>query len=638
MKRRINGLISYFKGAGEDVFPSIINPKPEDKVIRVPMSDYQFNEYQGARSIEREKEQNSSKKKGKVKSKPDSFKKLGKQTSTESVTKNDLFKNTSYYRTFSRQRCNFVFPREIDRPLKTKIEEIINNTDLNNKQENEIAENAMESSLELAMKELEVNKEQYLTKEQLVQLSPKFLRILENIEKSPGSVLVYSSFKSCEGLGVLSLVLEAHGFVKYKFKKEGKNYILDIKDEDLDKPKYLSYSGDETEEVKRLLMQAFNSRENLYGEKIKVFLSSPSGAEGISLANVRQVNIIEPYWHNVRLEQVMGRAVRICSHINLPKKDQTVEIFIYISEFTKKQINSNATIQFQDDSKTTDEYILNIANKKQLIMDRMYTLMKEASIDCVINKDEHKHEKLDCLNFGNKVTLENYTYIPNLYEEVLDKDRKKVEKRSVVQAKEIIIKDTKYMVGKDKSTIYDYDSWKSGKTFEIGKIIDRKLILFVGPDILDIQDESHRNLYYNTKTKEVFNNSGKILNKFKTLKYKGINYFLDIKKKVIYDCNDLLSNKLLNKKGEVFITATNTVLVGNNIIECNDENDTILYFNKDNKTIYDTDGKKIMKLTSTKYKENEYFYDKDTNIVYNKDSLINNGQLIDSGKVSIVSI
>ena len=52
-----------------------------------------------------------------------------------------------------------------------------------------------------------------------------------------------------------------------------------------------------------------------------------SGAEGISLRNVRYVHLVDPYWHPVRLEQVIGRARRICSHKDLPPELQTVTVY-----------------------------------------------------------------------------------------------------------------------------------------------------------------------------------------------------------------------------------------------------------------------------------------------------------------------
>ena len=54
-----------------------------------------------------------------------------------------------------------------------------------------------------------------------------------------------------------------------------------------------------------------------------------SGAEGISLKNVRYVHIMEPYWHPVRKDQVIGRARRICSHKDLPFNERNVKIFMH---------------------------------------------------------------------------------------------------------------------------------------------------------------------------------------------------------------------------------------------------------------------------------------------------------------------
>ena len=60
-----------------------------------------------------------------------------------------------------------------------------------------------------------------------------------------------------------------------------------------------------------------------------------SGAEGISLKNTRYVHIIEPYWHPVRTEQVIGRARRICSHQELPPELRTVNVFLYLMTLQK---------------------------------------------------------------------------------------------------------------------------------------------------------------------------------------------------------------------------------------------------------------------------------------------------------------
>ena len=70
--------------------------------------------------------------------------------------------------------------------------------------------------------------------------------------------------------------------------------------------------------------------KNNLGEIVRVFMITSSGAEGIDLKNVRWVHITEPYWHPVRIKQVIGRALRICSHKDLPPELQTVNVFMYL--------------------------------------------------------------------------------------------------------------------------------------------------------------------------------------------------------------------------------------------------------------------------------------------------------------------
>jgi hypothetical protein len=131
-----------------------------------------------------------------------------------------------------------------------------------------------------------------------------------------------------------------------------------------------------------------------------------SGAEGINLKNTRFVHIMEPYWHNVRLEQVMGRARRIRSHEALPPEHRTVQAFLYLSVMTEKQMKDDnfKEIQVNDLSKlrdntpvTTDEFLYEISQMKQKINNQFLTVMKETAMDCHVHVHSHrKNEKLVC--------------------------------------------------------------------------------------------------------------------------------------------------------------------------------------------------------------------------------------------------
>jgi hypothetical protein len=117
-----------------------------------------------------------------------------------------------------------------------------------------------------------------------------------------------------------------------------------------------------------------------------------SGAEGISLSNVRQVHVMEPYWNYVRLDQVKGRAIRICSHMDLPPEERTVDVYTYISKFSAKQFKDRAvdeTIMNFDGGETTDQNILKLMNAKKQLADSILNVMKSSAVDCELNATEN---------------------------------------------------------------------------------------------------------------------------------------------------------------------------------------------------------------------------------------------------------
>ena len=83
--------------------------------------------------------------------------------------------------------------------------------------------------------------------------SPKFLHILENIQDKDhqGLHLVYTQFRTAEGIGLFSLVLEKNGFTRFKIKKNHMNvWEIDISEVNEGKPAYALYTGTETSEEK----------------------------------------------------------------------------------------------------------------------------------------------------------------------------------------------------------------------------------------------------------------------------------------------------------------------------------------------------------------------------------------------------
>jgi len=457
---RISGLTSYFSGTPE-LLPKY-NKEENYHIELVPMSNFQFDKYIIERGIEKKSEKNNNK-------------------------KVNMFKEpSSTYKLFSRLTCLFALPDEIGRPKpKKSMEELQtmndnNNTSIENKEipseriivnpKNTIKYDA-EPNIELpedadndvdhilnkdkqyvedikeTLHQLKLNSSTYLTLDALNIYSPKMNRIITNI-KNPENIglhLVYSQFRTLEGLGIFKLALNQNGFAEFTINKNKttKLWEINIHPDDIDKPKYITYTGsiDSTDkERKEILLNIYNgffdnipkelveqieqiSPNNNYGEIIKVFLITSSGAEGLDLKNTRYVHIMEPFWNLVRIEQVIGRAVRICSHKNLPEEFRTVQAYVYISCFTQQQINSHKTldIMMTDTSKkgvkkpiTTDESLYETSLIKDHAISQLIKIVKETSIDCNIYINNSR-EKLVCYNPTPSL---KYSYKPNYEDDV----------------------------------------------------------------------------------------------------------------------------------------------------------------------------------------------------------------------------
>jgi len=217
-------------------------------------------------------------------------------------------------------------------------------------------------------------------------------------------------------------------------------------------------------------LEAVND-DNNNGEICWVIGITGAGAEGISLKCCRTVHIMEPYWNNVRLEQVKGRAIRICSHKDLPYDEREVEIFTYYTVFSQDQLRNNKiaqTITNSDGKVTSDENVYQVSVKKDKINNAFLKLMKEAAVDCNLNQADNND--VACLNITG--SMNTYLFDPNLEVDkvttaILFKEEKKEEKREVKQQQKeapkvkigkLTIKGTSYMVSirpGSGGTIYD---------------------------------------------------------------------------------------------------------------------------------------------------------------------------------------
>ena len=189
----------------------------------------------------------------------------------------------------------------------------------------------------------------------LEKYSCKIYKILSKIKKTSGTVFIYSNFKKYGGLSTLIKVLEINGYSNVVDNGTGKN-------------RYAVWTGDEKLENKEMIKDIFNKKENYNGSLIKIILGSPAMKEGVSLLRVRSVHILEPYWNVSRLEQVIGRAVRFCSHKDVDKDNRVVKIFLYLACSPKKE-------------PTVDQHIYKMALEKDSLINQFYDVLKRNAVD-----------------------------------------------------------------------------------------------------------------------------------------------------------------------------------------------------------------------------------------------------------------
>jgi hypothetical protein len=349
-----------------------------------------------------------------------------------------------------------------------------------------IGGNQYKERLDKAIENIKEHSDDFLTPEALQTYSPKFLHILENIQDPDyqGLHLVYSQFRTAEGIGIFSLVLEKNGFARFRIKKNSMGFWdVDIPDIDEGKPTYALYTGTETVEEKEILRHIYNGEwdqipesignvlklkyhNNNMGEVIKVLMITSSGSEGINLRNTRYVHIMEPYWHPVRLEQVIGRARRICSHKALPVALQTVEVFVYLMIFSEAQLKSDEAIELKrkDLSKsepkvplTSDQYLYEICEIKANLTGQLTDAIKESAFDCYI------YSNGKCVNFGDP-TNNKFSYVPDYSDQQNDTTVKANKVAIQWVGKPVNINGVDYIyrrISNDLINIYDKSSYEA---------------------------------------------------------------------------------------------------------------------------------------------------------------------------------
>ena len=481
-QRRIMGLVSYYYGSTKDLFA-------EKNIVikKIPMDKYQLEVYDHFENIEDQLEKKRMSKKG---------------------------AGTRVYRSYTRQASNFVFPiinqqitgdsrprpgkfrlsdDDVQKIMEGKTENLLKSksaneltkfktdmilyidtikkyvTEFNNylikKHDDDVKDgytifddiNLFKTEYKFKFKNFWENSKKSSLLKTMFACSCKMTSILFYMLRSQGPILVYSNYVKMEGLEIFKIYLRMIGFGEYE------------KDQVEPYHSYTEFHGEIDKDIRSKNLKDFNNPENITGSLIRVILISPAGAEGISLMNVRQVHILEPYWNEVRIEQLIGRAVRQCSHKMLPMEDRKVDIFRYLAVRSDKK-----------DKLTTDQEIYDGAKAKSSLIETFLSTIKEVAVDCELFKNHNMmNETYPCFKFNEKSYFEGYigpSYKEDIYYDkkidnglnAISSENKKIKVikiKAVYKINNDYSKSENYWYNNETGVVYDYDL-----DFPVGKV------------------------------------------------------------------------------------------------------------------------------------------------------------------------
>ncbi len=259
-----------------------------------------------------------------------------------------------------------------------------------------------------------INGTPFIDEKHLNEYSSKFAKILFELKRAQGLCFVYSRFVD-DGILPLALMLEQNGFERYTSNDEKRildepvgvkrNRICYKCSQQIDNPvhhneklkdyhnfrqaKYIIFFGEAKDIIqitKEEALDKFSSKTNFHGEDIKVFLGTKTVSEGLDFKRIRQVHILQPWFNLSRHEQIIGRAIRNCSHIALPKDERNVEIFQYAAT-----LNEN-TKGVKKHTESIDLKHYSVAESKDRIIKKIMRILKQSAVDCNFFK---KHNIID---------------------------------------------------------------------------------------------------------------------------------------------------------------------------------------------------------------------------------------------------
>lgn len=233
----------------------------------------------------------------------------------------------------------------------------------------------------------------------LGEYSAKMARILEETNKGAGIVLIYSQYLE-SGAVPIALSLERAGYVR----RDGPA-LWDAQGPaaPLEKGGYVLITGDATLSPNNQRAVALaTAKTNTRGEEVKVVVISQTGSQGVDLRNVRQTHLLDPWYNLGRVEQIVGRARRRCSHISLPPEERNVSVYLYATRLRTRR-------------EAPDYYVYSLAARKAIEGGEITRALKEHAIDCWVSGEGNAEPGTEVAQVASNGTPTRVSTAPKSY-------------------------------------------------------------------------------------------------------------------------------------------------------------------------------------------------------------------------------
>lgn len=233
----------------------------------------------------------------------------------------------------------------------------------------------------------------WLAADKLEEYSPKISKILKSVQGSEGVCFIYSRFVRM-GCIPIALALEANGYTCYGRRLPvlgdgiqapgGRQCALCPSKEDdheganhqFTPAYYCILTGDaKLSPNNQIPIAAAVTDDNVAGAQIKAIIGSPVASEGVDFKFIREIHILEPWYHLNRIEQIIGRGIRTGSHCMLQPEKRNCTVFMYACTMP----NSNR--------ETGDLFSYRKAYKKARLIGGVSRILKAYAVDCNLNHD-----------------------------------------------------------------------------------------------------------------------------------------------------------------------------------------------------------------------------------------------------------